>query len=334
MGQLVFQATAGGQVALVGPNPSSSFALNVPAVNGNLVTTGDTGTVTNTMLANSSLTIGGTSISLGGSSSTIANDLSISGLTVGKGGGAVANNTAVGYQALYSNTIGTPNTAIGFQALNANTTGPENTALGYQAASANTTGGGNTYIGHQAGIANTTGGGNISLGRQSGSNITTGAFNVCLGYTSTVAAATDNYEIVICALGSVGKGSSTGFISPNGGGVYQGNNSTLWAITSDQRLKKNIVDNTVGLDAISKIQVRNFEYRTADEVTEVSPDQAIQKTGVQLGAIAQELAEVLPECVKQESTGIYTVNADPLIWYLVNAVKELKAEIDQLKGVK
>jgi len=60
MGQLVFQATAGGQVALVGPNPSSSFSLNVPAVNGNLVTTGDTGTVTNTMLASSAYTIPGT----------------------------------------------------------------------------------------------------------------------------------------------------------------------------------------------------------------------------------------------------------------------------------
>ena len=60
MGQLVFQATAGGQVALVGPNPSTSFALNVPAVNGNLVTTGDTGTVTNTMLASNVYTAPGT----------------------------------------------------------------------------------------------------------------------------------------------------------------------------------------------------------------------------------------------------------------------------------
>jgi len=60
MGQLVFQATAGGQVALVGPNPSSNFSLNVPAVNGNLVTTGDTGTVTNTMLASSAYTAPGT----------------------------------------------------------------------------------------------------------------------------------------------------------------------------------------------------------------------------------------------------------------------------------
>jgi hypothetical protein len=51
MGQLVFQAALGGQVNLVGPNTASTFSINVPAVAGNMVTTGDTGTVTTTMLA-------------------------------------------------------------------------------------------------------------------------------------------------------------------------------------------------------------------------------------------------------------------------------------------
>jgi len=51
MGQLVFQAALGGQVNLVGPNTASTFNLNVPAVAGTVVTTGDTGTVTTTMLA-------------------------------------------------------------------------------------------------------------------------------------------------------------------------------------------------------------------------------------------------------------------------------------------
>ena len=59
MGQLVFQATLGGQVNLVGPNTSSTFTINVPAVTGNMVTTGDTGTVTNTMLASSAYAIPG-----------------------------------------------------------------------------------------------------------------------------------------------------------------------------------------------------------------------------------------------------------------------------------
>ena len=113
--------------------------------------------------------------------------------------------------------------------------------------------------------------------------------------------------------------------------MYQGNNSAAWATTSDARLKKNIVDNNAGLDKIASIQVRNFEYRLVEEITEVPKNQVINKTGIQLGAIAQEIQAVLPECVKQESTGIYTVNTDPLIWYLVNAVKELKAEVDSLK---
>jgi len=51
MGNLVFQAASGGQVAVSGPNTASSFTIAVPAVSGTFVTTGDTGTVTTTMLA-------------------------------------------------------------------------------------------------------------------------------------------------------------------------------------------------------------------------------------------------------------------------------------------
>jgi hypothetical protein len=36
---------------------------------------------------------------------------------------------------------------------------------------------------------------------------------------------------------------------------------------SDERIKKNITDNNIGLEAINKIQVRNFEYRTEDEIS-------------------------------------------------------------------
>jgi hypothetical protein len=93
MGQLVFQATLGGQVNLVGPNTASTYNINVPAVAGNMVTTGDTGTVTNTMLAgsianakltNSSVTIGSTSVSLGATSTTL-DGVNIGATTAGTG---------------------------------------------------------------------------------------------------------------------------------------------------------------------------------------------------------------------------------------------------------
>ena len=56
-----------------------------------------------------------------------------------------------------------------------------------------------------------------------------------------------------------------------------------------------------------------------------------KKEGIQLGVIAQEIEEVLPDVVKTESTGVMTVNADNITWYLVNAVKELSAEVEELK---
>jgi hypothetical protein len=241
-------------------------------------------------------------------------------------------NSAYGTASLQSNTTGSNNVAIGYTALLNNTTASNNTAVGYQAGYSNTTGAYNTSLGNTAGNGNTTGNGGVYIGYAAGSNATTGGYNVMIGYGPTLGTATDNSCIVIGGLSSAGKGSNTGYINPQGGGVYQGNNSATWSITSDARLKKNITDNNTGLDKIASIQVRNFEYRLPEEVIEVSQDQAIQKTGVQLGAIAQEIQAILPECVKQETTGIYTVDTDPLIWYLVNAVKELKTEIDQLKG--
>jgi hypothetical protein len=186
-------------------------------------------------------------------------------------------------------------------------------------------------------LANTSGYFNLYVGQGAGSNAQTGAYNCYIGSYGVTASSTSVGNEMVIASGynggsTTGKGASTGFINPNGGGVYQGNNASTWSTTSDRRLKKNIVDNTVGLDAITSIRVRNFEYRVAEEITELPEHTAIQKSGVQLGVIAQELNEVLPDCVKTETTGVMAVNADNLTWYLVNAIKQLKAEIDSLKA--
>ena len=58
----------------------------------------------------------------------------------------------------------------------------------------------------------------------------------------------------------------------------------------------------------------------------------IDKKGVQLGVIAQEIQEVLPDVVKTSTTGALSVDPDNITWYLVNAVKELSAEVEQLKS--
>jgi hypothetical protein len=264
------------------------------------------------------------------------------------------NNTAVGRDSMYFNTTGGENSALGLNSLVSNTTGSNNTAIGRDALQANTTASNNTAVGYQAGLNITTGFSNTVLGRGALTSMTTGSYNIAigetannfgttgsyttaLGYNAYPNAATDSYCFMIGAAGGTqGKGSNTGILNVyNGssyGGIYQGNNSSSWATTSDQRLKKNIIDNNQGLDLISQIKVRNFEYRLPEEITELPEINAIKIQGVQLGVIAQEIQQILPDCITQESSGVLSVNNDSLTWYLINAVKELKTELDAIKS--
>jgi hypothetical protein len=80
MGNLVFQATLGGQVNLAGPNTASTFTISVPATTGNMVTTGDTGTVTSTMISGPLTgTVGGTGVNNGSNTITIAGNVTHAG---------------------------------------------------------------------------------------------------------------------------------------------------------------------------------------------------------------------------------------------------------------
>jgi len=80
MGNLVFQAALGGQVALSGPNTASSFTVAVPAVSGTMVTTGDTGTVTSTMISGPlTPAVGGTGVNNGSNTLSLAGNVSHTG---------------------------------------------------------------------------------------------------------------------------------------------------------------------------------------------------------------------------------------------------------------
>jgi hypothetical protein len=267
-------------------------------------------------------------------SSTVANNTG-SGLT-GIGFAALqsntsgSENTAVGFQALQLNTTGAANAACGRNALQANTTGSYNTAVGETALLVNTTGAENTAVGQNALVAVTTAGNNTAVGRLAGDVITTGARNTIIGSASDPSAATGDDQTVI-GQGLTGKGNDTAFIGGTNG-AYNEKNVTTWETTSDARIKKNIADFSDGLSVIEALRVRTFEYRTPEEITELPQSAAIDRPGVQLGVIAQEIQQVLPACVTENSTGVLSVSTDPLVWHLVNAVKQLSAEIKALKG--
>jgi hypothetical protein len=265
-------------------------------------------------------------------------------------------NTAVGFNAGVAVTTGWQNTIVGGLAGDAMTSGDVNTFIGYQAAGDGiVTGARNTAVGGNSGLDLTSGASNTLIGNNAGQGVTTGANNICLGYQAGYGAGvggsnlvTGNSNIYIGAIAhpsgagntteivigynSAGKGTNTGFINAGGGGNYQGNNSSAWSTVSDRRLKKNIVDSTIGLAEINQLQVRNFEYLTADEITELPTASAVGRVGVQLGVIAQEIQAVLPNCVKEESTGVLSVDPDNLTWHLIKAVQELSAKNDALEA--
>lgn len=153
---------------------------------------------------------GSANFTFNGTTVTMANDASISGLTVGKGGGAVSTNTAIGTNAISSNTSGARNTSvgtfssstnttsgdntgIGYAALNQNT-GASNTAVGSQASQLNTSGANNTSLGYAALYSNTTASNNTAVGYQAGYAVTTGTPNCFFGYQAgnTITTATYN----------------------------------------------------------------------------------------------------------------------------------------------
>jgi hypothetical protein len=244
----------------------------------------------------------------------------------GAGGGATLtghDNIMVGSSAGSVMTSGAANVGVGVNALSSTTTHFGSTAMGHYAgffSTADT----NVFIGYLTGY----GGGNTSIATSTGSGC------VLVGSYSNASSNTSSGEIVL-GHSLTGKGANTGFLGGPSGN-YNAANSSAWNQTSDRRLKKNITNSSIGLAEINQIQVRNFEYKTKDDIAEIESDglketDIVDKSGVQVGAIAQELQAVLPKCVNEQSTGVLDLNTDNLTWHLVKAVQELSAKVDALE---
>lgn len=100
--------------------------------------------------------------------------------------------------------------------------------------------------------------------------------------------------------------------------------ATTFFASSDRRLKENIKTYTSGLDIINKIEVKSYNW-----IKDKDKQQNI-------GCIAQELQSILPDELKgffisENSDGYLSVNDSKLIYFLINAVKELQKQINELR---
>jgi hypothetical protein len=111
------------------------------------------------------------------------------------------------------------------------------------------------------------------------------------------------------------------------GGTVFATNTTISAI-SDARLKENVQDLDVGLDAILALKPRKFDWK-AGKGKDIKGDR---------GFIAQEFEQVFPQLVDEwkdnapEGEAPYKSVRQDLIPVLVKAIQELAAEVNALKN--
>jgi hypothetical protein len=57
----------------------------------------------------------------------------------------------------------------------------------------------------------------------------------------------------------------------------------------------------------------------------------VTSNGEHVGLVAQEVQKVIPEAVTANANGFLMVNNDPIIWSMLNAIKEQQTQIEELK---
>ena len=125
-------------------------------------------------------------------------------------------------------------------------------------------------------------------------------------------------------IGFLNSGSSWSLKCDNSGNVTATGNVTAY---SDARLKTNVNTINDALGIVGKLRGVSFDWKESGKHS--------------IGVIAQEVEKVLPELVLTQQvldpTGeseIKSVDYGKIVGVLINAINELKAEVDELKGGK
>jgi len=125
--------------------------------------------------------------------------------------------------------------------------------------------------------------------------------------------------------GNVGIGTATpdNLLTVNGSADKPGGGS--WGTYSDGRLKNLDGSFNSGLSQVLKLNPVRYRYKSDNAL-------GIRDTDEHVGVVAQEVQRAIPEAVTKNSKGYLLVNNDPIIWAMLNAIKEQQGEIRALKS--
>lgn len=213
----------------------------------------------------------------------------------------------------------------------------------------------NTVIGAGAGSSLTSGKFNTFVGRSAGNNLANGHSCIAIGRNCTLSNTGVSNQIVIgigiaaAGNGLIRIGTASGHIQND----FEAN--ATWAWTSDERIKKNISDLSVGLDFVNALRPVSFEYRQRDDL-DGSENDAIRdaigpideegnelggrRPGTSIGFVAQEVKSAIDsygiDSISGDwgvgEDGIQTVGQTAFIPSMVKAIQELSSTVDTLNA--
>ena len=106
------------------------------------------------------------------------------------------------------------------------------------------------------------------------------------------------------------------------GNASKSSGGTTWAVFSDERLKTIKGWFTPGLSTVLQLQPILYEYKADNAL-------GLNSNGEAVGFSAQAVEKVLPEAVSRSSSGYLQLNSDPILWAMLNAIKEQQAQIER-----
>jgi len=259
------------------------------------------GTLRNTLIGNQA----GQDLN-SGDDNTLVGDIAGENMT------SAIQNTAIGKSALRSATGASGNTALGYNALQ-NCNSNLNTGIGLQALNSLTNGVRSTALGNSSGQS-FNGNDSTFLGCLAGSSLSGGSNNTIIGYSAQASSGTVSNEITL---------------GDSGIATLRCQVTSITAL-SDARDKKDVEDANIGLDFINDLRPVKFVWDTRD---------GAKKDIKEVGFIAQELDEVQQkhgiedhlQLVLKNNPDKLEASQGKLIPILVQAIKDLKKELDELK---
>lgn len=182
--------------------------------------------------------------------------------------------------------------------------------------------------------------GNYSIAIGDGIEVTSYG-SVAIGHNNRTKSGSEDTWVATDPLFVIGNGKEDPYTTSDALIVYKNGNMTLngnltgngSSSSSDLRLKKDIQSLDGSLDKVLKLRGVSFYWKSKEEMAAARGEDVNNMSygygeEKQIGVIAQEIEEVVPELVVTDNEGFKSVKYENITPLLIEAIKELKAEKD------